>query len=99
MLIAMLSLAGIPVTAGFFAKYFIFSAMIGTSYKWLLILAVLTSCVGVYYYFKVIIAMYFKKPQHEEPIAFEMSHALLLGITIIATLVLGLLPDLLIKVL
>jgi NADH-quinone oxidoreductase subunit N len=99
MLIAMLSLAGIPVTAGFFAKYFIFSAMIGTSYKWLLILAILTSCVGVYYYFKVIIAMYFKKPQHEEPIAFEMSHALLLGITIMATLVLGLLPDLLIKVL
>src|SRR6218665_1269935 len=50
MTIAMLSLAGIPVTAGFFAKYFVFTAMIGTSYKWLLILAILTSAVGVYYY-------------------------------------------------
>jgi NADH-quinone oxidoreductase subunit N len=99
MLIAMLSLAGIPVTAGFFAKYYIFTAMIGTSYKWLLILAVLTSCVGVYYYFKVIIAMYFKKPHTEEPVAFEMQHALLLGITIVVTLVLGLMPDLIVKML
>jgi NADH-quinone oxidoreductase subunit N len=99
MLISMLSLAGIPVTAGFFAKYYVFTAMISTPYKWLLILAVLTSCVGVYYYFKVIIAMYFKKPQQEEPVPFEMSHALLLGITTLVTLVLGLMPDLIVKVL
>lgn len=99
MLIAMLSLAGIPVTAGFFAKYYIFTAMMGTTYKWLLVLAVLTSCVGVYYYFKVIIAMYFKKPDTEEPIAFEMQHALLLAVTVLVTLILGLLPDLIIGVL
>ena len=99
MLISLLSLAGIPVTAGFFAKYYIFTAMIGTSYKWLLIVAILTSCVGVYYYFRVIIAMYFKKPQTEEPVAFEMSHALLLGILTVITIVLGLLPDLIVKML
>jgi len=93
MLIAMLSLAGIPITAGFFAKYYVFTSLIATSYKWLLILAILTSCVGVYYYFKVIIAMYFKKSQTEEPVPFEMSHALLLGITSIVTIVLGLMPD------
>lgn len=97
MLIAMLSLAGIPVTAGFFAKYFVFTTLIGTQYKWLLILAILTSCVGVYYYFKVIIAMYFKKPDTEEPVAFESSHAMLLAITTIITIVLGLLPDLIVK--
>src|ERR1700741_835302 len=57
MTIAMLSLAGIPVTAGFFAKYYVFTAMMTTSYKWLLIVAILTSAVGVYYYFKIIIAM------------------------------------------
>jgi NADH-quinone oxidoreductase subunit N len=99
MLIAMLSLAGIPVTAGFFAKYYVFTALIATPYKWLLVLAVLTSCVGVYYYFKVIIAMYFKKSQSEEPLPFERSHALLLGITAVITLVLGLLPDLVVKML
>lgn len=99
MLVAMLSLAGIPVTAGFFAKYYVFTALIATPYKWLLVLAVLTSCVGVYYYFKVIIAMYFKKSHSEEPIPFELSHALLLGITTIVTLVLGLMPDLIVKML
>ena len=99
MLISMLSLAGIPVTAGFFAKYYVFTALIGTSYKWLLVLAVLTSCVGVYYYFKVIIAMYFKKPETEEPHSFELGHALLLGITAIITLVLGLMPDLIVRML
>jgi len=99
MLIAMLSLAGIPITAGFFAKYYVFTALIATSYKWLLILAVLTSCVGGYYYFKVIIAMYFKKSQTEEPLPFEMSHALLLGITSIVTIVLGLMPDWIVRML
>ena len=93
MLISMLSLAGIPVTAGFFAKYFVFTTLIGTPYKWLLIVAVLTSCVGAYYYFKVIIAMYFKKSHSEEPVAFEMSHAMLLAITTAITILLGLMPD------
>lgn len=99
MLIAMLSLAGIPVTAGFFAKYYVFTALIATPYKWLLVLAILTSCVGVYYYFKVIIAMYFKKSHNEEPVPFEMSHGLLLGITTLVTLALGMMPDLIIRML
>jgi NADH-quinone oxidoreductase subunit N len=93
MLISMLSLAGIPVTAGFFAKYFIFTTLITSPYKWLLIVAVLTSCVGAYYYFKVIIAMYFKKSDKHEPVAFEMSHAMLLAITAAITILLGLMPD------
>ena len=99
MLIAMLSLAGIPVTAGFFAKYFIFTTLMASSFKWLLILAVLTSCVGVYYYFKVIIAMYFKKPHTEEPLQIDSSHAMLLGITSVITIVIGLLPDLIVRML
>ncbi len=93
MLIAMLSLAGIPVTAGFFAKYFVFTTLIGTPYKWLLVLAILTSAVGVYYYFKVIIAMYFKKPHHEEKFAIETSHVLLLVLTTLFTIALGLVPN------
>lgn len=99
MLISILSLAGIPVTAGFFAKYYVFTALIGTSHNWLLILAVLTSCVGVYYYFKVIIAMYFKKSSTEEPVAFESSHAVLLGITAMVTIVLGIMPQYIVGIL
>lgn len=92
MTIAMLSLAGIPVTAGFFAKYYIFTTMMTTSFKWLLVLAVLTSAVGVYYYFKVIIAMYFKKPETTEPVQIELPVLLVLIITTLLTLAIGVVP-------
>ena len=92
MAIAMLSLAGIPITSGFFAKYFVFTAMIGTQYKWLLIVAVLTSAVGVYYYLKVVIAMYFKKQETEEPIQIERSNILVIVLTTAATIAIGVVP-------
>jgi NADH-quinone oxidoreductase subunit N len=92
MAIAMLSLAGIPITSGFFAKYFVFTAMIGTHYKWLLILAVLTSAVGVYYYLRVIIAMYFKKQDTHEPLPIERSNVLVIVITSAAIIALGIVP-------
>lgn len=94
MTIAMLSLAGIPITAGFFAKYFVFTAMIGTGYKWLLILAVLTSAIGVYYYFKVIIAMFFKSADDQEPLKIESLNTMVIAITALITLVIGLMPGL-----
>lgn len=98
MTVAMLSLAGIPVTSGFFAKYFVFSLLIGTSYNWLIILAILTSAVGVYYYFKVIIAMYFKQEDLHEEVKMETSHLLLLALTSLFTIALGVVPNYLIEI-
>jgi NADH-quinone oxidoreductase subunit N len=98
MVIAMLSLAGIPVTAGFFAKYFVFTLLIGTSFKWLIILAILTSAVGVYYYFKVIIAMYFKPIREDQKIVLETSHVILLALTTLLTLALGIVPKYIIEI-
>lgn len=94
MSIAMLSLAGIPITAGFFAKYFVFTTIIGSEYKWLLILAVITSAVGAYYYLKVIIAMYFKDRASEEPVFFEKSNHLVIAITTVLTIIIGVVPGL-----
>ena len=95
MAVAMLSLAGIPITSGFFAKYFVFTAMITTPYKWLLILAVITSAVGAYYYLKVIIAMYFKTQAAEtETIQVEKSQTLVIVLTTLVTLVIGIVPGL-----
>jgi NADH-quinone oxidoreductase subunit N len=57
----LLSLAGIPLTAGFLAKYYMLASVVETgSYIWLVVLAVLFAAVSVYYYFRVIQAMYFK---------------------------------------
>lgn len=93
MTVAMLSLAGIPITAGFFAKYFVLINMIGTGYKWLIILAILTSAIGVYYYFKVIIAMYFKPAATEgETMPVELSQKTVILLTTIITLALGIVP-------
>jgi len=60
--IFLLSLAGIPLTAGFFAKYYMLAAVLQTGkFLWLVIFAVLCAAVSVYYYFRVIQAMYFKE--------------------------------------
>jgi NADH-quinone oxidoreductase subunit N len=57
------SLAGIPPTAGFMGKFYIFSAAIQAGYLWLAIIGVLNSVVSVYYYLKVTVAMYMKAPE------------------------------------
>src|SRR5258708_3083860 len=60
--IFLLSLSGIPLTAGFFAKYYMLSSVVATGkFLWLVIFAVLCAAVSVYYYFRVIQAMYFKE--------------------------------------
>jgi NADH-quinone oxidoreductase subunit N len=93
MTISMLSLAGIPITAGFFAKYFVFTTVIGTQYQWLLILAILTSAVGAYYYLKIIIAMYFKESEeHEQVVTMEGSNKFVIILTSVLTLLIGLAP-------
>jgi NADH-quinone oxidoreductase subunit N len=98
MTVALLSLAGIPPTAGFFAKYFIFTAAFQAGYAGLVMVAIIASLVGVYYYFKIIIAMYFKEGKGEE-IEVQTNHKLLLALVAILILALGLFPDYLIGLL
>ncbi|MEN8183815.1 MAG: NADH-quinone oxidoreductase subunit N [Myxococcota bacterium] len=67
MTLFMLSLAGIPPTAGFFAKFYIFSAAVDAGYLWLTVIAVLTTVVSVYYYLRLPVAMYMQEPSDEVP--------------------------------
>jgi NADH-quinone oxidoreductase subunit N len=97
MTVALLSLAGIPPTAGFFGKYYVFSAAMESGHVTLVILGILGSLIGVYYYFRIIIAMYFSESKSEETITVNGSHQALLFITAVIILVLGLLPDLLLN--
>jgi len=96
MTIVMLSLAGIPPLAGFFAKYYIFVAALQSHFVWLVIVAVIASLVGVYYYFKIIIAMYFKEPSNES-IKVDTLHNVLLVVIIVAILAIGLFPGMIIQ--
>ena len=97
--VCLLSLAGIPVTSGFFAKYYVLTAAIEQG-LWigLVVFAVLMAAVSIYYYFRVIRAMYFQTA--EEPIEFEVSSGeqFLLVLNAILILVLGLFPQIILGV-
>ncbi|MGB8221737.1 MAG: NADH-quinone oxidoreductase subunit N [Polyangiales bacterium] len=72
--IGILSLLGMPPTAGFFGKYYVFSAAVqaGGVMVWLAVLGVLASAVGAYYYLKVIVYLYMREPDADKPIAVPM---------------------------
>ena len=97
MTVSLLSLAGIPPLAGFFAKYYIFNVAFKSGYVGLVLLAVLTSLIGIYYYFRIIIAMYLKSSDINAPIEVTLLHKILMVICLIATIVLGVFPDLVIS--
>ena len=99
MTIALLSLAGIPPTAGFFAKYYIFTSAFVAGNVGLVLIAIIASLIGVYYYFRIIIAMYFKESLSSEPVAVESNHKLLLLFVAIVIIAMGLFPDCVIKLL
>src|SRR6202043_3212053 len=67
--IFLLSLIGIPITGGFFAKFYVFSAALQANLVWLVIIGVMNSAVGSYYYLRVIVVMYMREPQREVPVA------------------------------
>jgi NADH-quinone oxidoreductase subunit N len=91
-LIAMLSLAGIPPLAGFFAKYYIFTAALQQHYTWLVIIAVLGSLTGVFYYFRIIIAIFrFESEGIEIPMTSSFKAALLFISA--AAILLGIMPQ------
>ena len=92
----LLSLAGIPLTAGFFAKYYMLLSAIkanGQSALWLVVIAVLFAAVSVYYYFKVIQAMYFKEGEAE---TFEIKGSFKFAVAILAAIIIliGIFPSL-----
>jgi NADH-quinone oxidoreductase subunit N len=94
--ISMLSLAGIPPTAGFFAKYYIFSTALESNYIVPVLIAVLGSLIGVYYYFKVIIALFRPATFTQEDVKPGLAFTTIIILCSILVLALGLFPNLII---
>jgi NADH-quinone oxidoreductase subunit N len=95
MLLFMLSLGGIPPTAGFMGKFWLFGAAIDAQYYWLAIIGVLNSAISLYYYVRIVVFMYLKKETPGSEPATTPIVAVVLGLAVAATLVLGVYPRLL----
>lgn len=89
--IAMLSLAGIPLTAGFIGKFFMFSRALSQYQIWLTVFAVINAIISIFYYFRVIIAMYFNN-EERAAISIPGNVSFVLGIAAFITLLVGIYP-------
>ena len=98
MLIIMFSMAGIPLTAGFYAKLFVLRALIDAGLVWLAVYAVIFTVIGTYYYLRVVWYMYFEKPEVSIPIepSFVVSSAV--SINTLLLLILFIFPQTLLSI-
>ena len=93
LLIFMLSLAGIPPTAGFMGKYFIFLSLIETHHPLLAVFAVLYIVPALYYYFRIVVHAWLKQPGEAPRPIMTNAQALALTVTAFVTLAAGLYPE------
>jgi len=93
MLIFLLSLAGIPPTAGFIGKYWIFLSLIETGHYYLAVLGVAYAVVALYYYFRIVVAMFMKKAPDTVPLATSPGLTTAVWVALGMTLVIGLYPQ------
>ena len=92
MLLFMLSLGGIPPTAGFMGKFWLFSAAIESGYVWLAVIGVLNSAISLYYYARIIVFMWLKdEPSGSDPVI-NPAMATAIAIALAGTIVLGIYP-------
>ncbi|HTR22807.1 MAG TPA: NADH-quinone oxidoreductase subunit N [Terriglobales bacterium] len=89
----LMSLIGIPITGGFFAKFYVLSSTLRSGLVGLAIILVLNSAIGAYYYLRIIVMMYMREPRGEVPVTpIPVAPAIALAICVAATLALGVFP-------
>jgi NADH-quinone oxidoreductase subunit N len=93
MLLFLLSLAGIPPAAGFLGKYYIFLSLIESGHYGLASLGVIYSLLGLYYYLKIANAMLMRAPMETERLPVSLGMRCAVGVTALATLVIGIYPE------
>ncbi|MDO8208420.1 MAG: NADH-quinone oxidoreductase subunit NuoN [Gallionella sp.] len=98
MMLLMLSMAGIPPTVGFYAKFSVLNAIIQTGHTWLAVVAVMFSLIGAFYYLRIIKLMYFDAPESHAPISVGSDTGLLISINGLGVLFLGLMPGTLMSI-
>src|SRR6201987_3503620 len=97
MTLFLLSLLGMPITAGFFGKFYVFKAAINSKLIWLAVLMTINSAIGAYYYLRVIVVMYMREHTGDVPAeaapSLSPTAAMVVVVAALATLYLGLMPN------
>jgi NADH-quinone oxidoreductase subunit N len=92
----LLSLAGVPPTAGFFGKFYVFQAAVDSELYKITVIGLLNSILGAYYYLRVMVFMYMREPEPGAPVATPMKSGMVASALVIAAafvIVIGLFPD------
>jgi NADH-quinone oxidoreductase subunit N len=101
MLIFMLALAGIPPTAGFMGKLYLFAAAVEGGYVLLTVIAVIMSAVSLYYYFRIVVQMYLRDGEEEDAEPAELLHdrwtEVMIAVCVVLTLAIGVYPTLVVS--
>ncbi|MGB4812145.1 MAG: NADH-quinone oxidoreductase subunit NuoN [Methylophilaceae bacterium] len=93
MLIVMFSMAGVPPTLGFYAKFAVLQAALAAGYLWLVVFAVLAAVIGAFYYLRIVKLMYFDEPKDHSPITAPLDMRIVLGVNALGLLVIGIMPE------
>ncbi len=93
MLVFMFALTGIPPTAGFIAKFYVFMEAIKAGYLPLVIIAVIFSAISAYFYLRVVMYMYMKEPKREVVLTTHASIGVAIAITALIVIILGIFPS------
>jgi len=97
MTLFLLSLLGMPITAGFFGKLYVFKAAINSKLIWLVVLMTINTAIGAYYYLRLIVVMYMREHKGDVPAeaatSLSPTAAMVVVVAVLATLYLGLLPN------
>jgi len=92
----MFSLTGIPPTAGFIGKFYVFMSAINAGHTWLVVIAVIFSAVSAYFYLRIVMYMYMREPKAEVKLVTSPAMNLTLLVTAVAILWIGIFPSFLV---
>lgn len=93
MMIFLLSLGGIPATAGFVGKWWLFASALQGGFAWLAILAALNTAISLFYYLRIVVTMYFDAPGDQQPYALAPTLTAALVLAVAGVLLVGLWPE------
>ncbi len=98
MLITMFSMAGVPPTLGFYAKFTVLQAALQAGFLWAVVFAVLMAAIGAFYYLRIVKLMYFDAPKDNSAISAPTDMQLVLSVNAVALLLLGIMPQTLMQI-